>query len=129
MAGRDNATVEHFARTDAGRVLSAWAQARVLGARSGWYFDEEFGEWAIRARSCRVRIEVRNYYYDRGNWAAHLEQLDDENGAKLWIDLGIEYNDYWPRYYMDLTRAVDEIEAWLTKRGQMTVDPDVPGGL
>jgi hypothetical protein len=84
-----------------------------------WRFIEFFNDgrpaaepwWEIAGRECRICLEARPPYCDRGNWYAKIEPT----GA---LARDLDWSDGWPRYYFDFDRAKLEIEAWLTKRGQ-----------
>ena len=81
-----------------------------------WTIDED-GCHTVRGRDCWIWMQARPHYCDRGNWLAHVEVNVEYEGAAL--RLGLDIQDGWPRYYFDLDRAKAEIEAWLTKRGQL----------
>lgn len=51
-----------------------------------------------------VTVEPRPAYCDRGRWIAKISGPD------------IDGNDGWPRYYFDLERAMQEINAWVEFR-------------
>lgn len=76
---------------------------------SAW--EDHGGYLEIKGRECTITLEKRPHYCDRGNWLAKLHPA----GSLL---LEIDGQDGWPRYYFDQTRAEQEIEAWLLKRGQ-----------
>lgn len=65
----------------------------------------------IIGKECHITLEPRPAYCDRGNYIAKLFPI----GA---LDLSIDHQDGWPRYYFDQDRAKLEIEAWLKKRVQ-----------
>ena len=69
------------------------------------------GFWEIFGMECSITIEPRPHYCDRGNYIAKLHAL-----GKLSND--IDGSDGWPRYYFDLDRAKQEVEAWMKKRKQ-----------
>lgn len=68
--------------------------------------------WSVEGKECEITIEARPTYCDRGNWIAKL---------RPWGDLAREIDDAdgWPRYYFDWDVMLQELEAWLVKRGQM----------
>lgn len=66
---------------------------------------------SINGKNCLITIEMRQKYCDRGDYLAKIFT----DGVQLFID----YQDGWPRYYFDLERALLEVEAWLRKKGQM----------
>lgn len=76
----------------------------------GWYDHGTYIE--IKGTSCEITLEKRPPYCDRGNWIAKLH-------ARHPLSMDIDEQDGWPRYFFDEQRAKLEIEAWLTKRGQM----------
>lgn len=65
----------------------------------------------IDGKECRITLEPRMGYCDRGNFIAKLFPREK-------LALEIDDQDGWPRYYFDEDRAKLEIEAWLKKRGQ-----------
>lgn len=75
-----------------------------------WKLDDE-GCWTIEGAHCRIWMQARPPYCDRGNWLAHIEPTTHDV-RKLHLDDA----DRWPRYYFDLQRAKAEVEAWLIKR-------------
>lgn len=66
----------------------------------------------IEGKDCDISIEKRPSYCDRGNWIAKLHPR-----GRLALD--IDEADCWPRYYFGWSAMLDEIQAWLEKRGQM----------
>lgn len=73
-------------------------------------------EWKIDAYGCYVItqhetgrrmafIQRRPSYCDRGRWQASVECIPD-----------IDAQDGFPRYYMTLEHAIDEITSWLNWR-------------
>jgi len=52
-----------------------------------------------------LTIEPRPKYCDRGHWYAKVEGIP-----------GIDEADKFPRYYMDLSAAMDEMKSWLCWR-------------
>lgn len=66
--------------------------------------------WSIYGKQCEIIIEQRPTYCDRGNWIAKIFPT---------LDLSIDEQDMWPRYYMDFDRATLEIHDWLKKRNQL----------
>lgn len=70
------------------------------------------GWWEIEAKDCTISIEVRPPYCDRGSYLAKLHPSGE-------LAREIDFADGWPRYYFDPLRMMQEIEAWLVKRGQM----------
>ena len=62
------------------------------------------GKDIIIGRQIVGSLEARPHYCDRGRWMFRCD-LPDLDGA-----------DGFPRYYMDLERAKDEIVAWLNWR-------------
>ncbi len=68
--------------------------------------------YRIDGRECEIHIAPRPPYCDRGNFVATISTSGE-------LALGFDGQDGWPRYYFGLDRAKREIEAWLTKRGQM----------
>jgi hypothetical protein len=70
------------------------------------------GYLEIEGAQCLITLEPRPHYCDRGNWIAKL--ITSGSLARE-----IDDADAWPRYYFDLGRAKAELEAWLTKRGQL----------
>lgn len=73
-----------------------------------WLVDED-NCLCVVAKECKVWIEIRPPYCDRGNYVANISAT-----GSLARDL--DDADAWPRYYFDLERAKLEIEAWLEKR-------------
>lgn len=66
----------------------------------------------VEGRDCTITIEPRPRYCDRGNWIAKLHPRGE-------LALEIDGSDGWPRYYFSLDRMMEEIGAWLKKRGQL----------
>lgn len=58
-----------------------------------------------------ITIEKRPSYCDRGNWIAKIS-----HAGSLWIDDA----DGWPRYYFDLGVAFSEIDAFLSRRTELS---------
>jgi hypothetical protein len=79
---------------------------------SKWHHDDEYNIEEIQGLDCHIWIQPRPSYCDRGNFLAHIEPINDV------LRLGLDGQDGWPRYYMDLERAKTEIEDWLKKRKQ-----------
>jgi len=79
-----------------------------------WQADEnaDWGVAYIDGKECRIWIEQRPRYCDRGNYIAKIAA----NGN---LARDLDGHDMWPRYYFDLERAKLECEAWLAKRGQV----------
>jgi hypothetical protein len=69
--------------------------------------------WSLRGRECEITIEQRPYYCDRGNYIA---KIFPDMGSELELD--IDHQDGWPRYYFDFDRMIAELRAWLDKRNQ-----------
>jgi hypothetical protein len=107
------------------QVLSGFSQAlifasgQVAAEREGqpdagkWLVDEE-DCFVIQGRNCIIRIAKRPHWCDRGNWLAYCDPKPNTHPR----DFELDSADYWPRYYMDITRAKLECEAWLKKRKQ-----------
>lgn len=70
----------------------------------------------LHGKYCIITIEPRPTYCDRGNWIAKVHVPCMERKANALINLDIDDQDGWPRYYFDLDRAKLECEAWLKKR-------------
>lgn len=77
-----------------------------------WYVDKDNCP-TIDGTDCRIWMQKRPHYCDRGAWLAHVDITGDH------LKLDIDASDLWPRYYFDLERAKLECEAWLVKRKQM----------
>jgi hypothetical protein len=75
-----------------------------------WTLREGYQQ--IRGKECLITLEKRPPYCDRGRFIAKLFP----SGM---LELSIDYQDSWPRYYFDLERAKAEIEAWLEVRHQL----------
>ena len=60
--------------------------------------------WALRIGEVEITIEPRPTYCDRGHWYAKV--------FGIWTDEA----DGFPRYFMDLQRAKDEMHEWLIWR-------------
>lgn len=80
---------------------------------NAWTFDAEHNTWTLEGRDCRVWMDARPPYCDRGRWLAHVDLQ-----PSAWPRLSVDESDRWPRYYFDLERAKAEIEAWLYARDQ-----------
>lgn len=66
------------------------------------------GYYTIEAGGALLYLEQRPAYCDRGSWIVKID-----NPGPMWIDDA----DMFPRYYFKLENALDEIEAFLLKRG------------
>lgn len=75
-----------------------------------WFIDD-YHCICILGKECKIWIERRPTYCDRGNFIAKIEPHGD-------LARDMDNADGWPRYYFDLDRAKLEIEAWLFKRRQ-----------
>jgi hypothetical protein len=74
--------------------------------------EDGFSWHSIEGKDCEITIEARPYYCDRGKYLAKLHPR-----GKLAYE--IDEADGWPRYFFDWERMLKELEAWLTKRGQL----------
>ncbi len=81
--------------------------------KSEWSEQPE-GYREILGLDCMITLVPRPSYCDRGNF---LAQIYDKDGGDP-LRLSIDFQDGWPRYYMDLGRAKAEIEDWMKKRKQ-----------
>jgi len=79
-----------------------------------WHLDADDCYW-IAGAHCRIWMQARPSYCDRGNWLAHLDVIPGTHPRALHVNGA----DGWPRYYFDLERAKAECEAWLLKRGEV----------
>lgn len=73
-----------------------------------WVYNEEFGglyDGMIDGKLAAF-IQMRPHYCDRGHWHANIEM-----GG-----LNIDHQDMFPRYYMRLAVAKQEIEEFLDWR-------------
>lgn len=66
----------------------------------------------VEGNDCSISIEERPAYCDRGEWIAKLHPRGT-------FAMEIDEQDGWPRYYFGWDRMLEEIEAWLTRRGQL----------
>ena len=85
---------------------------------------EHPGWWSVEAEFCRVTIEPRPVYCDRGRFIAKVFPSGD-------FSLSFNEQDGWPRYYFDWDRMMAEIDAWLDCRlGQRSQGkgPSIPVG-
>ena len=80
---------------------------------SRWRTDDYKCE-VIDGLDCLVWIAARPSYCDRGNYLAHVDLKPGGDARRLNLD----WQDGWPRYYMDIARAKAEIEEWMKKRKQ-----------
>lgn len=71
----------------------------------------------IQGKACTIYLESRPHYCDRGNFIAKIFPREGVS-TNLILELSLDEQDGWPRYYFDEARAKAEIEAWLTKRKQ-----------
>lgn len=83
-------------------ALTALLQA----GRTGWL--------TIDGKDCRIYLEPRPAYCDRGNWYAKVDYLPGGDRVALYLDGA----DGWPRYFFDAGCAASELKAWLVKRKQ-----------
>ena len=67
-----------------------------------WYYDAPYHVWTYRIGPSFVTVEPRPAYCDRGHWIGKVFGVED-----------IDSHDSFPRYYMDWTRATDEMREWL----------------
>ena len=101
-------------------------QGRVL-PNAVWTQDESAGIecWDLHLESAHLWIEKRPHYCDRGHWKGNvrgplplipqpLSDLDEQDG--------------FPRYYMDLSVAKQELRKWLYWRLYQIDIPDHSGG-
>ena len=84
-------------------------QAKIDGPHGVWIAERQ--HWYLVAKDCTIYLQERPAHCDRGNWLAQID---------AWGELGrsLDHADLWPRFYMDRTRAEQEIRDWLIKRGQ-----------
>lgn len=75
----------------------------------------------VHGKACTVYLESRPPYCDRGNFIAKIFLREGATTAQA-IELNLDEQDGWPRYYFDEARAKAEVEAWLTKRKQALPD-------
>lgn len=68
----------------------------------------------IEGKHCVVSVEKRPAHCDRGNYVAKVS-TKDRTACHL------DGADGWPRYFFSLATAREEIEAWLRKRGEITL--------
>lgn len=86
-----------------------------------WHVDSvtltETGTKYLRVRADRVEVtmEPRPGYCDRGNWVVKVTPV---HGA--FADIGPE--DGFPRYYFDFDNMMEEMLAWLERRGYEPAD-------
>lgn len=71
--------------------MSKW----VWHAEDGGYFEYILGRHS-------VTLQKRPPYCDRGHWMGKVFGIED-----------IDQHDSFPRYFMDETRAKDEMREWL----------------
>lgn len=84
-------------------MKSEWTEEALPWSGIGWI--------EIKGKECRITLETRPSYCDRGNFIAKLFPIGR-------LELSIDHQDGWPRYYFDQDRAKLECEDWLKKRGQ-----------
>ncbi len=75
-----------------------------------WTYDEEYRAWSINADGAYIEIAPRPGYCDRGRYLVTVSGLGD-----------IDFQDAFPRYFMDLERAKKEMAEWLGWRLRMRV--------
>jgi hypothetical protein len=66
-----------------------------------WLLDE-YDCWTLEIGHAKVRLMKRPPYCDRGHWLASVDGIPS-----------IDHADSFPRYFMNLTRAKDELRDWL----------------
>lgn len=66
------------------------------------YFD-------IVTDKARISVEARPHYCDRGRFIVKVDSLS--------MDLEIDNQDLFPRYYFGVEACVSEIVAWMKARG------------
>lgn len=67
-----------------------------------WTFNEDYNTWNISADGAHVSIAHRPHWCDRGRYVAVVTGVGD-----------IDRADEFPRYFMNLERAKDEMAEWL----------------
>ena len=66
----------------------------------------------VRHDGVLVWISPRPAYCDRGRWVANI----DFTSPQRCLDVSIDWADGFPRYYMDVGRAIAEATEWLNWR-------------
>lgn len=69
----------------------------------------------IEGKNCVITLEPRPAYCDRGRFIAKVFMKPD----KTVMDLCIDSQDGWPRYYFFESHAKLEVEQWLRFRGEL----------
>jgi len=81
-----------------------------------WFFHEDWGCQVYRIGNAYVTLAPRNAYCDRGHWDGKVFGVED-----------IDWQDGFPRYYMDETRAKQELAAWLEWRLKVETNMQIRG--
>ena len=70
---------------------------------SAWeWIEGPPGYWSYKLDGAEVTLKKRQAYCDRGHWDGMVFGVPD-----------IDFQDSFPRYYMDETRAKLELSEWL----------------
>ena len=79
-----------------------------------WTYDDEHRCWIHRREHARVYLMPRPHYCDRGHWYAVVDGIGNLDDA-----------DAFPRFYMDLDRAKQELAEWLAWRLEENGPPSI----
>jgi len=74
--------------------MNAWSETSADG-----------GYWVLREGGAEIILTKRPHYCDRGHWSAIVFGIND-----------LDWQDMFPRYYMNLDRAKLELADWLAWR-------------
>lgn len=78
-----------------------------------WQYCAQYKCWRYMVGEARIELAPRPSYCDRGRWVVTETGVGD-----------IDRQDEFPRYFMDLTRAMLEMQEWLDFRMRDYADSD-----
>jgi len=81
-----------------------------------WTYHEDWRCHVYRIGRAYVTLAPRNSYCDRGHW----------DGKVFGVE-GIDWQDGFPRYYMNERRAKRELADWLAWRLKVETDSQIRG--
>jgi len=81
-----------------------------------WFYHDDWRCHVYRIGHAYVTLAPRNHYCDRGHWDGKAFGIED-----------LDWQDGFPRYYMDEGRAKRELADWLAWRLKVDSDMQVRG--
>jgi len=95
--------------------VTDYPDAMHLPARE-WTYSPDWRCYVYRIGHAYVTLGKRNAYCDRGHWDGKVFGVPD-----------IDWQDGFPRYYMDERRAKAELAAWLEWRLKVETNSEIRG--